>query len=322
LRQGTQKACFAAPHYYKGGTKFMGITKSSLLGMCYAAANGVEFKNTLMVARHAMLMTKGEVKKILRTEDCGLNELYSATNKFPYAEWLFGYFGAETVDSIDYSNYEGANIIHDLNIPVPDALKNKYDCVWDGGTLEHVFNYPAALKNCMDMVKPGGHLILETPGNNCFGHGFYQFSPELFFSLLDKHNGFSETKIFIQGKFNRWYEVISPKIIKIRTSICCTKGPAMLFVISRKISYVPDAVSALQSDYVDMWGGAKDKAKPNKFTWKYFEELYFKLVPKKLQSAGLALFGMTVLSKFLNTKKKMYRYAPEFVKIPVRHKQD
>jgi SAM-dependent methyltransferase len=195
---------------------------------------------------------------------------------------------------------------------VPASLKNKYDCVWDGGTLEHVFNYPAALKNCMDMVKPGGHLILETPGNNYFGHGFYQFSPELFFSLLDKHNGFSETKIFMQGKFNRWYEIISPKITKMR-SIRCTNGPLLLFVISRKTGEVPGTISALQSDYVDIWSGAKDNVKPKKFTWKYFEELYFKLVPKKLQSAGLELLGVTVLSKFLDPEKKMYRYAPEFL---------
>jgi hypothetical protein len=116
----------------------------------------------------------------------------------------------------------------------------------------------------------------------------------------------------MQGKFNRWYEVISPKITKLRT-ICFTKSPAMLFVISRKTGDVPDTISALQSDYVDVWSGARDTAKANKFTWKYFEELYFKLVPKKLQSPGLELFGIAVLSKFLKTKKTMYRYAPEFL---------
>jgi hypothetical protein len=188
--------------------------------------------------------------------------------------------------------------------------------VWDGGTLEHIFNYPAALKNCMEMVKPGGHLILETPGNNYFGHGFYQFSPELFFSLLDKHNGFSETKIFIQGKFNRWYEVIPPKITKMRTSVCCTNGAAMLFVISRKTGDVPSTISALQSDYVDTWNKAKslESVKPEKFTMDYFKALYYKLIPLKIQSTGLALFGSAILSKFLITKKKMYRYAPEFLK--------
>jgi hypothetical protein len=44
----------------------MGIAKSSLLGMRYAAANGVEFKNTLTVARLAVFMTKREAESILK----------------------------------------------------------------------------------------------------------------------------------------------------------------------------------------------------------------------------------------------------------------
>ncbi|MDR2659605.1 MAG: hypothetical protein LBC27_06410 [Spirochaetaceae bacterium] len=195
---------------------------------------------------------------------------------------------------------------------MPDNLKNKYNCVWDGGTLEHVFNYPTAIKNCMEMVKIGGHLILETPANNMFGHGFYQFSPELFFSLLDEHNGFSQTKIFMQDDFNRWLEVIPPKITKIRTVFCCRKKPATMFVISKKIAAVPDKISVLQSDYAEMWDD-KENPKPKKSVMKYCEELYFRFVPKKFQSLNLALFGMGIISKFLYAKKKMYRYAPEFL---------
>ncbi|MDR3356204.1 MAG: hypothetical protein LBO04_03345 [Spirochaetaceae bacterium] len=54
---------------------------------------------------------------------------------FHYSEELFRCFGAETVDSIDNSDYENATISNDLNMPVNDGLKNNYSCVWDGGTL-------------------------------------------------------------------------------------------------------------------------------------------------------------------------------------------
>jgi hypothetical protein len=107
----------------------------------------------------------------------------------------------------------------------------------------------------------------------------------------------------------------------MRTGICCTKRPAMLFVISRKIGDVPGAISALQSGYVDIWDKAKSNeiSKPEKFTMDYFKALYHRLTAKKLQSIGLALFGVTVLSKFLNEKKKMYKYAPEFLNTrPIR----
>jgi len=56
--------------------------------------------------------------------------------------------------------------------------------VIDGGTLEHVFNFPVAIKNAMQMVRAGGRLSLSPPANNYFGHGFYQFSPELFYRVL------------------------------------------------------------------------------------------------------------------------------------------
>jgi SAM-dependent methyltransferase len=181
-----------------------------------------------------------------------------------FSEGLFEYFGAEKVDSVDYSDYEGATIIHDMNTPIDNHLKNKYDVVWDGGCLEHIFDFPVAIKNCMDMVKPKGHLILETPANNFFGHGFYQFSPELFFSLLDKHNSFTNTKIFMQGNHNNWYEVISPKVIKKRHVLCPTSKESLMFIISEKTADVPEVITAFQSDYVDVWNDSvmQQPAKP------------------------------------------------------------
>ena len=49
----------------------------------------------------------------------------------------------------------------------------------------------------MKMVKTGGHLMLFTPANNYFGHGFYQFSPELFYRVLSKENGFEVRRMVV-----------------------------------------------------------------------------------------------------------------------------
>jgi hypothetical protein len=183
-----------------------------------------------------------------------------------FAEPLFSFLGAEKVESMDYSDYEGASIIHDMNLPINDGLKEKYSVVIDGGTLEHVFDYPVAIKNCMEMVKIGGHLILMTPANNNFGHGFYQFSPELFFSLLDEQNGFAETQIFEQDDFWHWFKIRNPKDIKCRVDVCIAKNnPSLLYVVSKKITPTPKELKVLQSDYVDLWenqnisGGGKTK---------------------------------------------------------------
>jgi hypothetical protein len=172
-----------------------------------------------------------------------------------YSEPLFRLLGAETVDSMDYSDYEEATVIHDLTVAVPNELKNKYTCVIDGGLLEHVYDYPVALKNAMDMVAIGGHLIMMTPGNNWFGHGFYQFSPELFYSVLREENGFTDTRVYCNnGK--RWYLISNPRLIRRRTELSPQWPNMLLYVVSKKANEVPDSVSAYQSDYEDAWAGS------------------------------------------------------------------
>ena len=74
-----------------------------------------------------------------------------------------------------------ATIIHDLNRPIPDDLRGRFGLVYDGGTLEHIFHISQALKNCMEMVRVGGHFAQCTVANNFTGHGFWQVSPELIF---------------------------------------------------------------------------------------------------------------------------------------------
>src|SRR5262245_39237303 len=75
--------------------------------------------------------------------------------------------GFERVDVLDISDYEGANVLQDLNLPVPRDLHERYDLIVDGGTLEHVFNFPLAIENVMRMAKVGGDLLLTLPANNC-----------------------------------------------------------------------------------------------------------------------------------------------------------
>jgi 2-polyprenyl-3-methyl-5-hydroxy-6-metoxy-1,4-benzoquinol methylase len=83
-----------------------------------------------------------------------------------------------------------------MNIPIPDNFE-KYDTIFDGGSLEHIFNVNQALKNVSSLCKPGGQIIHSLPANNQCGHGFWQFSPELFLSLYSEKNGYSNTEIYI-----------------------------------------------------------------------------------------------------------------------------
>ena len=88
--------------------------------------------------------------------------------------------GFSQVDTMDYSVYEGADIAHDLNLPIPDEHKEKYDFVLDAGTIEHVFDLPQVLKNVFDALKIGGIFFFDTPYWYHPHHGYYNCSPELF----------------------------------------------------------------------------------------------------------------------------------------------
>ena len=242
----------------------MGINKHNRRFLNYCMKSGVDFQNTLQVGRQNCLFID---KKI-------------GIEYYGYAEPLFHFLGAKTVDSLDYDDFEQATIIHDMNLPITENLIEKYSVVMDGGTLEHVFNYPVAIKNCMEMVKIGGHFISITPGNNWFGHGFYQFSPDLFFSLLSEQNGFDETHVFMTNDYSQWFEVRSPKEINCFADFPRGRNkPALLFVVSKKISSTPKELKALQSHYVNAWkNNSSEKKKSNNKILSFVK----KFIPKKI----------------------------------------
>lgn len=94
---------------------------------------------------------------------------------------LFRALGFDRVFALDINAYENADYIVDMNAAcVPSHLQGRFDLVFDGGTLEHVFDIATALRNTCQMVKPGGRIMHMGPMSNCADHGFYSFSPVLF----------------------------------------------------------------------------------------------------------------------------------------------
>jgi hypothetical protein len=172
-----------------------------------------------------------------------------------FSEDLLRPLGFERADSLDASDFDGANVIHDLNLPIPREMHEQYDLVIDGGTLEHVFNFPGALENAMRMVKIDGSLLINTPANNCCGHGFYQFSPELFFRVLVPANGFEILRIYLLSN-DRYFHVVDPVAVQGRVELLDSKK-AWLMVHAKKIGHVPDKIQIpQQSDYQSKWTAA------------------------------------------------------------------
>lgn len=201
----------------------------------------------------------------------------------PYADDLFRALGATTLDIMDASNFEGANMLHNLNEPVGDELIEKYDSVFDGGTLEHVFNFPVALKNCMEMARVGGYFISITPANAFCGHGFYQFSPEMFYSALSEENGYAVEKMLFIHR-DQWFSVRKPAEIRQRVELL-TCEPTLLFISARRIDRKPVfAQWPQQSDYVAAWEGKKTAPKVSVKKTLKESVLNFSPLGKKLQT--------------------------------------
>lgn len=91
------------------------------------------------------------------------------------------------VFTLDYSDFEGADFIFDLNINA-QTIPQTFDIVLDGGTLEHVYHLDNALKNIDNLTNVDGLIIHLNPTSNHVDHGFYSFSPT-FYNDFYKNNG-------------------------------------------------------------------------------------------------------------------------------------
>jgi SAM-dependent methyltransferase len=172
-----------------------------------------------------------------------------------HAEGLLAAAGFTDVRSLDASAYEGADLIHDLNLPIPEAMADTVDFVYDGGTLEHVFDVATALRNTTRLLKVGGTLLISAAANNQCGHGFYQYSPELFYRYLEA-NGFESVRVYLVGLLspNRWRRVVDPKDLRARSQVM-TAEPTQIIVIARKARTLNTPAIPQQSDYADLnWG--------------------------------------------------------------------
>lgn len=191
------------------------------------------------------LLLRRQVKKRLNGE----------VKNTKYADAFFHALGAEDFDILDISDYENANLLHDLNIPLPREHKNSYSVVIDIGTIEHVFDAVQAVKNIRDLCKVGGHVIMMNPANSWLGHGFYQFSPEFFFRAFDYVNGFKVTKVFLIKKkiFGHAWYVLSDPITQGRRGIIETNKPCYIAVIAKKESDIELSNKPQAADYEQVW---------------------------------------------------------------------
>ena len=295
----------------------MGIGTLQAKILFYSTTLGVSFDRTLTLGRQNLYASKKDVRRYVSRF---MNDDLVAGDEFndnEYSEPLFKNLGASLIDSMDNSTYEGATVIHDLNLPIGTDMKNKYSAIIDGGTLEHVFNFPVAVKNCMQMLRVGGHFIGFTPANNLCGHGFYQFSPELFFRVFSSTNGFDLKLMAIHaGDGTKGstdvYLVKDPDHVKTRVEFESNKELSLI-VVAEKVKDT-DLFSEFpqQSDYASVWG-AKDTESTTSSTDNIssLRALYRKKIPLNIRNV---IYGIYYKIRYRKTNYRGFaRVHKEFV---------
>ncbi len=215
------------------------------INFCRFASKRQQFGRVATLGRQALHVSADKLRSLMQTK--------TEVDYGKYCEdFLKVHFGATEVESFDYSSYEGATHLHDLNRQLQEDYN--YDTIIDAGLTEHIFNAPQALSNISKICAPGGQILHMVPANNFCGHGFWQFSPSIFFALYSEANGYSETQVFLAdvGDVDNWYEV-SPFVGESMAAYDSTRGVFALVRTKRGAEFSHENVQ--QMEYLQAWSG-------------------------------------------------------------------
>jgi hypothetical protein len=252
----------------------MGIDEHTLRFLQYSSKRA-RLGRVATLGRQELHVDERRLKELLRVRANYRHEKYTES-------LLMEYFGARCVESFDNSGFEGATHIVDMNEPLPRRFEG-YDTILDVGSLEHIYKAAQALVNISELGKAGAQIVHVLPANNYCGHGFWQISPELFFTLYSEPNGYRDTKVFLASRrdVRFWYEVKRPE--NGRRAVVRSSSPVL--VLCRTTvggSFHHRAVQ--QSDYVSAWrNGCRElPAVERKVRW-----ATLKVVARRLLSGGI-----------------------------------
>ncbi|MCX7181021.1 MAG: hypothetical protein NTX56_20400, partial [Proteobacteria bacterium] len=107
---------------------------------------------------------------------------------------FFSLFTDAEVLALDVSDYENAEIIFDLNQPIPEELKGRADFMFNGSCMDNLFDPASALKNMSHLLRPGGRILHIEHGSPVQG-AYLMYSPAYFFDYYAV-NDFVDCKVY------------------------------------------------------------------------------------------------------------------------------
>ncbi|MEM7296578.1 MAG: hypothetical protein AAF330_08165 [Pseudomonadota bacterium] len=236
----------------------MGIDLVDAFKLISLHERGLTQGRLLCLGRQGFYVRRDEEFQLLerRLDQAGISfDLGEFKRKKLFSEPFFRALGFSSTMALDASGYEGADIVHDLTAAPLPSLQGGFDFILDGGTIEHVFDVPAAFRNVYSMLATEGAFYSVNGANGFFGHGFYQFSPELPWSFWHRACKFDVLDCVALPKDPRHPEILipDPESIGGRVQPELPSGRVYLSYTVRKRSGSAWGLSAGQSDYVARW---------------------------------------------------------------------
>jgi hypothetical protein len=159
----------------------------------------------VLIGRQSVLLTMQEALQLVKEAGVSLREKFfeeidastvGTINEGHITDRsFFSIFSPGKIKALDVSSYEGAEIIHNLNEPLPDRYHQIADFVFNGSCLDNLFDPASAIKALSAILRPAGRIIHVEHGSPCNG-AFLTYSPEWFFDFYALNN-YSDCKTFV-----------------------------------------------------------------------------------------------------------------------------
>ena len=260
----------------------MGLSKPALRFLARTACRQPLHGSWLTLGRQCVYATFAQFAQVCREEgvpprelpdDCSPRTNIPSWQNTPLAgnasdQAVMRALGAEEVLALDYADFEGAELVYDLNQPVPLSCWNRFHGILDSGTLEHIFAVPQALANLAHMLQVGGRVIHISPCNNFANHGFYQFSPTLLADFYEA-NAFANLQVFVAEETGVDYQSSFWDLFEIdlrrQPVLMTSRRRLLLIVVAEKTAASTADRPPLQSYYRQLFetsGAGRQEAAP------------------------------------------------------------
>jgi SAM-dependent methyltransferase len=193
----------------------MGIGYEIMVGLCTESVFKPFYGTAYTLGRQTMALNPADTARLLdmlhvpksvgswteadfsvdKTTDFALK--YSDTKHVTDVSFLRA-FNFDKVYAIDISDFEGAEIVTNLNNPIPANLESTCDFLLDGSTLDNIFDPVTGLRNIARLLKPGGRAFLNNLGNyskQFNGIPYTMFNPLWFYDYF-VWNNFSDVHVY------------------------------------------------------------------------------------------------------------------------------